>query len=116
MRRASTITGVNLSKTGVTYDGIVALWRSPILGKVRDDEPVYENYYNKPVSIIKIEIGHTPALENYKQLLRIKDKKNFPLPLLNPFTIRYLNYTGSSYKEMHGFKDIIITNHGKEIE
>lgn len=115
-KQASTIVELNLMRTNVTYDGIVSLWRSKILGSIRDDEPIYERYYNMPVSVIKIEIGHTPALMQYAELLK-KGKNIFPLPLSKDFGITYLDYTGGGNSGVVvGFRDIILMNHGKEIK
>lgn len=103
--------------TDVTYDGIAHLWKSKILGSVRDDEPVYDQFYNLQVSVIVIEIGHTPAFKQYQNILQQKQKKIFPLPLLKEFGINNLKYTGeNSEEEIIGFKRIIILNHGKILE
>ncbi|AIK96903.1 hypothetical protein [Candidatus Odyssella acanthamoebae] len=114
-KQAATVIELDLMRTKVTYDGIASLWRSPILGSVRDDEAVYEKYYNLPVSVIKVEIGHTPALKSYKEFLR-KGKKIFPLPLRKDFEITYRGYTGESSEAVEGFKEIVLLNHGKEIK
>ncbi|MBW8309964.1 MAG: hypothetical protein K0M45_10105 [Candidatus Paracaedibacteraceae bacterium] len=114
-KQAATVIELDLMRTKVTYDGIASLWRSPILGSIRDDEAVYEKYYNLPVSVIKVEIGHTPALKSYKEFLR-KGKKIFPFPLRKNFKITYRDYTGEGREIVKGFKEIVLLNHGKEIE
>jgi hypothetical protein len=112
--KASSINCLNLSRTSVTYDGIVALWNSKNFGSVRD-EPIYEDYYNKPISIIKIEIGHTPALETYEKLKKNSEGKSiFPLPLRNNFKIYYKDLR-SEEDYLVGLKQIIVTDHKKAI-
>lgn len=99
---------LNLSNSDITYDGIVSLWRSKTFGGIRYDDPIYERYYNLPVSVIKLEIKNTPALDQYKKFTR-QGKNIFPLPLRKDFTIIYKN------EKQIGFKEIVLLNNGKMI-
>ena len=108
---------LDLMGTSVTYDGIALLWKSKTLGSVRDDEAVYDQFYNLQVSVIMIEIGHTPALQQYINVRETKQKRIFPLPLRKEFVIHNLSYAGeNSQEDTIGFKKIILLNHGEEIE
>lgn len=103
----------------ISYEGIVFLWKSPILGSIIDEEPIYESYYNKPISLVTVEIGNTKALNQYQTLVRPDGKQIFPLPLLDKFNISYINLAWanniSSRKEV-GFKKLIITNDGTPVD
>jgi len=111
------IVRLNLMGTSVTYDGIALLWKSKYLGSVRDDETVYDQFYNLQASVVMIEIGHTPALQQYKDILQSREKKIFPLPLRKEFEITNLSYAGdSSQEEAMGFKKVILFDHGKKLE
>ncbi|AIL12863.1 hypothetical protein IM40_04005 [Candidatus Paracaedimonas acanthamoebae] len=112
--QTATIIELNLSRTSISYDGIVHLWKSEFLGSVRDEQPIYESYYNTPISVVKVEIGHTKALKQYKKHLK-NGKKIFPLPLRNKFEIRYVHPAiDVEYKEI-GLKQILLTDHGEPI-
>lgn len=111
---ASTIS-LNLKYTSITYDGIAALWQSALFGSSREEIPIYESYYNLPISIIKIEIAHTPALDQYKEY-KAKGKQLFPLPLHGEFKINYIHPTTGVKSKKNGFKQIVLMDHGKPIE
>ena len=103
----------------ITYEGIVALLKSPTFGSQREDEaPVYDRRYNKPISIIKVEIGHTRACDQFESCVKPSGKKIFPLPLVDDFNIKYLSSSwdsgdSKSYRLKLGLKKIIITDHGE---
>lgn len=106
----------DFSNTNVSYDAIVAMWRSNTIGyHMGDIEHLYERYYNKLVSIVYVEIQNSKAYEQYQTFKR-KGIKNgaivklFPLPYRNNFMIK------SDHDGMvSGFKEIILTVGGKEI-
>lgn len=111
--QAAMIAEINLSRTNVTYDGIAALWRSPVLGSHRDDPPLFERYYNLPVSVIKVEIGHTPALETYKDMLSRMGRKIYPFPMREQFNISFWTPYNRFSNPQQGFKDVILMDHGE---
>lgn len=99
--------------SNITYKGIRALLKSPILGSERWDDPVYNKRSNLPVSVVKIEIEGTKAIEEYEEYLMSKEKAIFPLPLQDDFVIKYMGY-GYYLKEKEiGHKKIEVTNDGK---
>lgn len=104
---AKRIKYLNLSGTNITYDGLRFLFKSLTFASVRDEDPIYESYYNKPVSVVKIEIKDTPAIKQYMELLE-KKKRIFPLPLRSKFTIIYF-----SNKKENGFKQLLLMNNGE---
>lgn len=114
--QAETITTLNLENTNVTYEGIAALWRSPSIGRRREDQLVYDNFYNLPLSIVTVEIGNTPAMAFYEEVFNKHGKKIYPLPLRNNFEMVHLNPYTRRYEQRSGFKKILLTNHGKPIE
>lgn len=80
--------------SNATYDGIRFLWQSLTFGSSRKDSPVYESYYNKAVSIIKLEIKSTLALV-----------QKYPSPLKDKFIIHYPHGNKKT-----GFKKIVLLN------
>lgn len=102
---------LDLSNTKVTYEGIRHLWKSENIGKERHDDPIYEAYYNLPISCVYVEIDNTPALQQYYYFKK-DNKVIFPLPLKENFLIEYDN----SDVGQIGFKEIILTVNGVKIE
>jgi len=100
----------------ISYEGIVALLKSPTFGSRRDEEPVYDRRYNKPISIIEVEIGHTRARDQFELCVKPSGKKIFPLPLVDDFNIKYLSSSWDSgdskgHRSKLGLKRIVITDH-----
>lgn len=101
----------------ISYEGIVALLKSPTFGSRRDEEPVYDRRHNKPISIIEVEIGHTHASDQFELCVKPNGKKIFPLPLVGDFNIKYLSSSwdsgdSTSHRSKLGLKKITITDHG----
>lgn len=102
---------LDLMSTPTGYSGVVELWKSPTFGNLVNDSPTYERSTGTPLATIKIEIGHTRLLKQYKKRLF-----DYPLPLLENFEITYGHGgMGKSWKEI-GYKQIKLLDHGEELE
>lgn len=101
---------LNLSNTEVTYDGISYLWNSKNVGSIWTDSPIYDNYYNLPLSIVEVDITNTPAIQQYLKY-KNQDKHIFPLPFKGNFEIKQ----GGSDKIKTGLKQIVLINDDKKI-
>ena len=101
---------INLISTNITYNGLIKLWNSSIIGCLISDVPTYETHTGYPISVIEIEIGNTPLYKQYK------DKKfKYPLPLLRNFEITYgYRCMGKPY-QLYGYKQIKLLDRGKEL-
>ncbi len=115
--RHCTIRKFDFSNSTVSYDAIVALWRSDLIGYyLGAGEKLYERSYNKLMSIVFIEIRNSKAYEQYltherKRIGSNTTKKIFPLPYRDKFLI-----DAGSDGIVSGFKEIILTVEGKPID
>jgi hypothetical protein len=66
----------DFSNTNISYDAIVALWKSDLIGyHVSISDGVYE--YDKLVSVVTIEIQNSKAIEQYHTLKRKHTKNDY---------------------------------------
>jgi len=101
---------INLISTNISYNGIVKLWNSDIIGCLISDVPTYEKHTGHPISVVEIEIGNTPLYKQYKN-----KKFKYPLPLLGNFEITYgYRCMGEPYQR-YGLKQIKLLDCGKEL-
>ena len=109
--QSGAIRSLNFMSTNITYNGIVKLWNSSIIGSLVSDLPTYERYTGVVVSIIEVEIGNTPCYKQYQHKLF-----KYPLPLLRDFEITYGHRCIGEVYNMIGYKQIKLLDHGKELE
>lgn len=101
----------------VGYDGLLALLKSPYLGSICEDEPLYLPYDNTEISIIKVEIAGTLALEQYETLSQKNGERIFPFPIRDRFEINYTCPSGRHIVEtVCGYKELSLTNNGERIK
>lgn len=116
---SSGITRINLKYCEkISYKGIVELWKSPFLGRLRDEEPLYDRRSNRNIVTVKVEIGHTKAAAQYEPYLALRGKRIFPLPFKDKFDIYYYDSSWDCIirkKVKNGLKKLVITDHGKVV-
>jgi hypothetical protein len=110
-KRASAIQSLDLMSTSAGYSGIVALWNSSTFGSLVRGSPIYEIHTGKPVSVIKIEVGHTRVIKQYEE-----KKFAYPLPLHKDFEIIYGHKGIGNKWKITGYKQIKLFDHGEELE
>lgn len=109
---ASAIINLDCHSTGISYNGIVALWNSMSFGSLSSSGmPTYNKHTGVPMITINIEVGNTKVIDQHKN-----KRFKYPLPLLDGFEVTYGHRCIGKPYTLFGYKKIILLDNGQELE
>ena len=105
------IRNFDFSNTNVSYDAILAMWRSDTVGSyMGNTKRTYQKQYNKLISMVYIEIQNSKVYEQYQTYKHV--------PIANLFTLPYRDHFMIDCGEdgiISGLKEIVFVVSGRQL-